>query len=329
MKKKKVIAIILCLLAVGIPSSVYAYNSYNYNKFYNEGQADLKEEKFDEAISDFNSALKYGKKHSEEIKQEIGLINKLKVSKAIFQDAEKQMKDKKYLEAIDTFKKVIKEDTKRYSLAQQKADECKNSYINDNLEKAKKEATSKKYQDAIKYLELVIKIDSKNEQALKLKDEYNKAIQKQKEEEEKARKVQEEKARKAAEEKRKVEEEKARKVEETKKVASKETVKIGSGGMTIYKEDGKWSAYSLNIHNSPYLTSMEFRVIRLGSIPHCDYKAVVHVNGKEQVYTGKTSQQQYTSVRLSNVPRGIRIPIDVYITYKGKEYKFTKKYSLR
>lgn len=326
-KGKKVLVIILILVAIGGPSSVYAYNSYNYNKFYDEGQANLESGKYNEAIESFNAALEYGEKHSEEINIKVSLVKELQVSEDIYEDGLKKFNEKKYLEAIYILEKIKKEDIKRYSLAQQKINECKNLYTNDNLEKAKKESANKKYQEAIKYLDLVIKVDSKNDEALKLKNEYNKAIQKYKEEEEKARRV--------AEEVKKTETKKAeedKKNEKSKQYTSgnsseKESIETKDGVLRIVKEDGSWATYSLFIYNSP--TIMEFRAIRLGLVPDCDYRAVVHINGKEQVYKGNTSKEVYNSVWITDGGKNKVIPIDVYLTYKGKEYKFTKKYTLR
>ena len=170
-KSAKLLGTILVLLILAVPSSVFAYNSYNYNKFYKQGQANIANEKYDEAISSFNASLKYGKNHSEAINKQIILVKDLKISKAIYDDAVKKFNEKKYLEAIPVFEKIKKDDDKRYSLSQQKISESKNLYINENIDNSKKEFANKKYVEGIKYLDLALKVDNKNEQVLKLKSE--------------------------------------------------------------------------------------------------------------------------------------------------------------
>ena len=58
--------------------------------------------------------------------------------------------------------------------------EYKNLHINENVDKAKKEAAAGKYGEAIRYLDLALTVDPNAEQPVKLKDEYNKAIQEEK-----------------------------------------------------------------------------------------------------------------------------------------------------
>lgn len=171
-KRKKVLATVLFLLMLGVPSSVYAYNSYNYNKLYKQGQANIINEKYDEAISTFNATLKFRKNRSEEINQQISLAKDLKLSKAIYDEAMQKLNDKKYLEAIPIFENIKKEDDKRYPLSKKMISECKNLYINENINNSKKELESKKYIEGIKYLDLALKVDDKNDQVLKLKSEY-------------------------------------------------------------------------------------------------------------------------------------------------------------
>ena len=58
----------------------------------------------------------------------------LKTSKEVYDTAINQLSDKQYLEAIDTFKKVDKQDIKRYSDSEKKIVECKKSYQKDMTE---------------------------------------------------------------------------------------------------------------------------------------------------------------------------------------------------
>ena len=156
---------ILVLFAIGAPGSVYAYNSYNYNKLYNSGQANIENEKYDEAMSSFNAALKYGKKYSEKISNQVSLAEDLKASKTIYESGLKLQNEKKYLEAVSIFENITKEDNNRYKLSKDRISECRNLYINENMENAKKEAVDKKYVEGIKFLDLALKIDPENEQA--------------------------------------------------------------------------------------------------------------------------------------------------------------------
>ena len=171
-KRKRILATILVLLMLGVPSSVYAYNAYNYNKFYKQGLTDLTSEKYDEAISNFNASLKFKKNRSEEINKQINLVKDLKLSKTTYDEAVTKLNDKKYLEAIPIFEKIKKDDDKRYNLSKEMISQCKNLYINENIDNCKKEVSDKKYLEGIKYLDLALKVDDKNGQVLKLKSEY-------------------------------------------------------------------------------------------------------------------------------------------------------------
>lgn len=136
------------------------------------------------------------------ITDEINLLKQLKVSEEHYNTALKLMDDKKYIEAIGFFNKVIPKDTDRYSDSQTKSIECKNMYINENLKKAKTEAQNQNFKVAINYLDLILKLDPTNSEAQKLKIDYTESIKKQQEEEEKRqqeeKKRQEEKRRQEA-----------------------------------------------------------------------------------------------------------------------------------
>ncbi|MCM1989579.1 tetratricopeptide repeat protein [Oceanirhabdus seepicola] len=171
-KRKIIIGIIIGLLIIGIPTSVYGYNSYNYNLYYSKAQNDIESEEYDEAILNFNEAIKYRKNNSEEINEQIKLIHDLKVSKVIYEDGLSKFKEKKYLESISIFEKIKEEDEKRYKLSQEKIYECKKLYININLDKAMKlSSIDKKYLEGLDYVDLALKVNPEHEQALKLKAE--------------------------------------------------------------------------------------------------------------------------------------------------------------
>ncbi len=103
----------------------------------------------------------------------------INASKASYDLGIKQMSNKQYLEAVDSFQKVIKEDTERYADAQQKAGDCKTSFKDDTLQKAKVAASNKEYQSALDLLDQVLKVDPNNQDALKLKSEYSNLLKEQ------------------------------------------------------------------------------------------------------------------------------------------------------
>jgi tetratricopeptide (TPR) repeat protein len=196
--KKIIIAAILVVIIIAIPSTVYGYNNYNFNKLYNSGIALLDKGNFDEAITAFNSSLKYKPKLKEQIESKISLVKELKDSKAVFGSAVELVIGKKYLEAIEKFKTIKKTDDERYTIAQDKIKEAGNLYITDNINNAKADAINKNYDKAITFLNIVLEFEQGNKDAADLKDSYNKEIQKIKDEE--ARKKAEEEARQKAEE---------------------------------------------------------------------------------------------------------------------------------
>jgi len=206
LKSKKIcIIVILILVIIALPASVYAYKYNQYKNAYSEAMSQLDKEKYDESINAFNdiSNTYFGKKNSEEIKKDIEKAKKFKENKKVFDDSLKLFNEKKYLEAIESFKKIPKDDTKRYDMAKKKIDECKSLYISLNIENAKNEAKSSKYDSAISYLALVLKLDSANKDAVALKDEYTKAkeaaeLKVKQEAEKKAKQEAEEKAKKEA-----------------------------------------------------------------------------------------------------------------------------------
>ena len=103
--KKLIISVISIIIVIAVPSSVYGYNNYNFNKLYNSGITLLDKEKFDDAINNFNSSLKYKPKMKKLIEGKINQAKDLKESKAVFDSAVALQNEKKYLDAIDSFQK--------------------------------------------------------------------------------------------------------------------------------------------------------------------------------------------------------------------------------
>lgn len=91
---------------------------------------------------------------------------------------------KDYLNAYNTLKKVIPEDTKRYDEAKSKANESITIYINDQISQSKSLADNLKYEDAISCITEILNIssDDKNinelkSQAEQLKSQYESKLQ--------------------------------------------------------------------------------------------------------------------------------------------------------
>lgn len=178
-RSKKLICIlaVLVLFIIALPTGVYAYNYNQYKANFNKAVLQLGDEKYDESINSFNdiSNTYFGKKDAGEIKKEIQRAKEFKENKKVYDEALKLFTDKKYLEALEGFKKIPVNDTKRYGMAVKNIDECKSLYISVNLENARNEAKSNNYDSAINYLSLVLTVDTSNTDAITLKDEYTKA----------------------------------------------------------------------------------------------------------------------------------------------------------
>lgn len=183
--KKKIVIIMLCILSV--TAILYFYYYFNKVKPYNDalenGNKAVALEEYDKGITFYTNALKY--KNDSNLRKKIEFAKFLKKSKENYDSAIKQMSDKNYLKAIDIFNEVSEQDEKKYSLAQSKIIECKKLYITDNLNGARASFKNNKFDEANKYVGNILKIDANNSDAKELKENISKAIQKQKEEEEK------------------------------------------------------------------------------------------------------------------------------------------------
>lgn len=199
MKLQKTILIVLIILSISIPTVVYGHNYYNFNKQINLGQVALESESFEDAIRYYSEALKYTKSRDKKIYEKINLINNLKEAKEFYRQGTKLLlEDKKYIEAIDIFKKVSQYSDKYYNLAQSKIIVAINLYIKDNIDLAKAKAEKNSFDEAITYLDRALKYDETNSVVLELKETYNTEIQRVKDEE--ARKKADEEARRKADE---------------------------------------------------------------------------------------------------------------------------------
>jgi hypothetical protein len=185
MSKSKKIFIICLILIIGISSTaggMYYFNKIQpYNSCMRDAATAMNSDSFDKAIALYGQALKY--KNDPDINTKIELAKILKTSKDNYDSAVKQMNGKKYLESIDLFKKVDKQDNKRYKDSQNKIQECKKQYIAQNINNANDSLKNSKFNDANNYLSNIFKLDATNTDALKVKNDIAKAIQKQKDKE--------------------------------------------------------------------------------------------------------------------------------------------------
>lgn len=170
-----VVAAVVIMTVIAVPIGVNAYNRNQYNKFISLGDKALEGEKFDDAVKYYKEALAYTKKQSSDIDGKLASVESAKEGKADFEQGIKLLDDKKYLEAIEVFKKV-NSSNKYFKNSQDKITEAGSDYIDENLTNAKAEAGNKKYNEAIAYLDNIIKFDSSNQDAISLKEQYNKEL---------------------------------------------------------------------------------------------------------------------------------------------------------
>lgn len=349
-KRKRIrLIIVTCILFfVIMTSSVYAYNLNSYNNLMNNGKQFLKEDKFDSSINSYKKAQStfFGKKHSKEINDNINLANKVKNSKQSYDQGMQLYKDKKYIEAMDSFKKVAKEDSKRYVDSNNKIDESKKLHIAENIENAKNEANNKKYDSAINFLNVVLNFDSNNNEANQLKNEYDSLIKKQKEDEEnKARQLQE------AEQVKKETPQKntkstANSNSNTQKNANTTTksnskTQQSSNSTTNYTEtvtahDGWFNIKRDEKILAPdpgfgirtidyYFGDINFKFVQILIGNPINYDITFHLQGRDINYKGSTTSGDSKSipVDLSELPKGYNVRIDISAVYKGKTYNDT------
>ncbi|MCT8977752.1 hypothetical protein N4T77_14220 [Clostridium sp. CX1] len=166
---------IIVFVAVSFGSYKF-YKVQAYNKLISSANKYMEEGNYEKAIDVFNEALEY--KEDSNVKNSVILAKSLLASQKYYEEGVKEMKKQDYEKAIDSFKKVVKEDTKRYEDARKKIDECTKAFIALNLKNASEAAKNSKYEEANKYLDEILKIDSANKEAKKLKEDYSTASSK-------------------------------------------------------------------------------------------------------------------------------------------------------
>lgn len=316
-KNNKTIIVIIITIAIiiAVPAVVYGYNSYNYNKYYNLALQNLEEDKYEEAITEFNKALEFKSDKNDEINTQVNLIEKLKQSKADYEKGDALFNERKYIEAIASFEKVIKEDEKRYNTAQEKISESRNLFISENISKAKEQADNKNYEEAIKFLDTVINFDASNNEAIELKNQYTAEIEREKVE--LAKKEAEEKAKQQV-------------AQNSPKQSNPSSVGDGSGASYTFHDgwfstkegslDGQFGVRNIYFDTQPEM--LKFEVMAFGK--ELDYEITFYFQEKAFTYRGKTSNTR-KAVSASDVgdPISQSVKITISITYQGRQYTET------
>ena len=187
-KNKVLMSSAIILVIVFVVGSNYYFSKVKpYNQLLNNANQAMTKEDYEKAVTLYGEALSY--KDDLGVYKKVDFAKNLKKSKETYAIAVKQMAGKDYITAIDSFTKVDKQDTKRYSNSQSSIIECKKLYITDNLKNAQDNIERKKFDEANKYIGNILKFDAKNEDAFKLKADIDTALQKQKEDDQLAAKV--------------------------------------------------------------------------------------------------------------------------------------------
>ena len=186
-KKRVIILISIIIVGVIFVTFYYMNKAQVYNKTLTAANKAVVIEEYNKAITLYEEALNY--KKDPEVNKKISFAKLLIKSKATYAVAIKQTTDKNYLEAIDNFKKVDKQDSKRYSIAQSKISECTKLYVEDNIERAKDYLISGKFDEANKALDNIFKLEVNNANVDKVKAYIKKEIQKQIDEAAKAKAI--------------------------------------------------------------------------------------------------------------------------------------------
>ena len=314
---------LLIVFTVTVPASVYGYSYNSYKINLKHAETLLNEEQYDESISAYLSlkSSKFFSGDSGLIDSRVQLASELKQSKEDFNKAVKFFDEKKYVEAVDSFKKVKESDKERYANAQEKIKETSNLYITENIAKAKEEAVNNKYDNAVSFLDTVLKFDQNSEEATSLKDTYNKEIQRIKDEETKAQ------AEKAQVSQKQTADTLTKGPSNSKNSVSDP---VNNSGYTVTSNGNGWFSVHLN-SGVPTPEGFGFRMLMYGAQPsginynflgnNVQYEITFHLPTGDVKDRGVSSGEiRLVPTRLIDVPKDQAIKIDISSTYKGKTY---------
>lgn len=316
---------LLIVFTVAVPTSVYGYSYHSYKTNLKHAETLLNEEQYEESISAYLSlkSSKFSSGDSGIIDSGVQLASELKQSKEDFNKAVKLFDEKKYIEAIDSFRKVKESDKERYDNAQEKIKETSNLYITENIAKAKEEAVNNKYDNAVSFLDTVLKFDQNNEEATSLKDTYNKEIQRIKDEETKAQ------AEVAQVSQKQTADTSTKSLPNSKNSVS---TPVNNSGYTVTSNGDGWFSVHLNsgvptpegfgvayMMFGPQPDGIYYKFVGLGNT--VQYEITFHLPTRDVKDRGASSGEiRLVHARLVEVPKDQSIRIDISATYKGKTY---------
>ncbi|KOR24673.1 hypothetical protein K8O96_04620 [Clostridium sporogenes] len=165
---------------LGIVLIVVSFISYNYGKnvvikdLVKSGDVYINKKEYAKAIAVYKEAVKYNQDDSD--KYMLNLAESMNNSKESYVDGMKYYNKKEYLKALGCFRQVMENDPIAFNKAQERIKECKEKYIEDNLNKAREAMYNSKYEEANEYLNNIFKLDKNNEEAKKMWNALNKRI---------------------------------------------------------------------------------------------------------------------------------------------------------
>lgn len=326
-KKVKVFIItISVVLITAIPVTTYAYNRINYNKYFDEGNKLLQQDKLEEAENAFKTAGNFNKKENNKVQEKLDFTEVLKQSKTEYDKAVSLMNEKKFIEAIEVFNKVSKEDNARYELASNNIKDCSKRFVEEKIETSKQIAENKNFSEAIILLDTVIGFDAANNEAIKLKSQYNEEIEKIKAEE---KRIAEEKAKQEEKARQEAAKNISSNVKSTQKNTQSEPTIVGTYAQSMVIDDnGTKINVQFLLRRDFY--SMVFGIItmqgnsgtpNLPSTIELDYTATFKYSTGEKVYKGKTVSRPIAN-KYIEVPYNEEIKVKIDVVYKQKTYSF-------
>ncbi|GAA0181638.1 hypothetical protein SH2C18_41450 [Clostridium sediminicola] len=166
-KNKKIKLFLLVLISFTIGFSTYIINTkIKMNFLLIKADKAMVSGNYEKAIDIYTLYLSYDS--SKPIDDKLEEAIRLEKSKKVYTTAIELMKDKKYLKALDTFKKT-NYDEKSISTFVQK---CEISYINKELNKAKNYTSEENYKEAILTLNNILLLDKDSLEIKNLIQDY-------------------------------------------------------------------------------------------------------------------------------------------------------------
>ena len=312
--KKMYIGLIALLIIVSIPTGVYAYNIYSYNKILKSAELSLEKENFDEAIIKYTKALTY-RTEATFINEKISIAKRQQNSKEYFDEATHLFEQKEFVKAIETFRKVDALDIKYYKKAQEVIDQ----YRNDNLNKAKQEAINQNYTVAINYLDIILEFDPSSSEATTLKDQYSKELARIAEAQKKLeaeKKALEQTANRLASEK-------TTQKQATEKVPSQSSTIPGRPAPKTISTSGPFTLSQLDVVLSNGHRGFRFFITGPRDSSGCEITGAAQSDLKLVLYNGSMPDDGFTNIGIliqdRDTPPG-KYAIVFSIKYKNKEY---------